>query len=218
MATALTAQEKVREPVEQFVTTTFYHGVPIDLARQYDSNDVRKLIDLLNDSEQKEHWGNILWVLGAIGDERALDAVLNFTESRFKGAVDGVTFNAIIQGNLALGLLGNRNTKAADYVTNATSLKFWNERDIDWQYKTLKDRGERDILLTQLAINSLPLTAKLEVLETLTRLRETIAQGKEMQAYFGPNIEESIERYAVIQSKGLRGVLNYSDTAYRYAD
>jgi len=53
------------------VRSTYYHGIPYEVAHGLGPQAVPTLLELLDREEEREHWANIVIVLGMIGDDRA---------------------------------------------------------------------------------------------------------------------------------------------------
>jgi len=197
-----------RMPVRDFVSSEFIHGVPYDLAKNYNSDDVPELISMLSSNEMKPYWRNIIWVLAAIGDERALDVLIRFNASRFDGEVDNDTFSALIQINLAIGALAHRSDAAFEHIERIANPEYWRKNPVSWRYVTLKP-GETELLMTQLAINGLGLTGRERAIEILESVDDRL-NPRNVELYFKNNLEEAKAKARLSAEQGLQAVLSTS--------
>ena len=114
---------------------------------------------MLERDEEREHWSNIISVLGMIGDPRATGPMIEFLERRFSGEVDPVTYGALLQVIPSLGFLAHDTTgRAFSYLQEGTSLAAWRNRETTWTFPALR-RGDREILMVKLDIQGLGISA-----------------------------------------------------------
>src|SRR5438445_12922083 len=66
------------QEVKQFVSQTFIHGVPYELASKYDSKQVPELLAMLGNPQEEANWPNVVVVLGIIGDPQAVEPLIAF--------------------------------------------------------------------------------------------------------------------------------------------
>jgi hypothetical protein len=138
-----------------FVRADYYHGINYSAAHAYGPQAVPELLMMLGREEEREHWSNILSVLGMIGDPRATEPMIEFLERRFSGEVDPVTYGALLQVTPSLGFLAHDTTgRAFSYLREGTSIEAWRKRNLAWTFPALRG-GDREILMVKLDIHGL---------------------------------------------------------------
>ena len=148
--------------------------------------------------------GECIWVLGIIGDSSATQPLIDFLEKRFTGEVDRPAFNALLQVNQALGFLArDPESKALDYLKEGSSPQVWSRR-VSWKFGSVSER-ERDLLLTQLAINGLGITGSQAALAQLERLRDEPSKD---QYLIQDNIREGLKLARRIMERGYEEVFS----------
>ena len=198
------AQKAPPMPVGEFVRNQFYHGIPYRAAHAYGPQAVFELVEILGNEKLKGQWANAIWVLGMIGDSSATQPLIDFLEKRFTGEVDRPAFNALLQVNQALGfLVRDPQSKALDYLKEGSSPQVWSRR-VSWKFGSVSER-ERDLLLTQLAINGLGITGSQAALAQLERLRDEPSKD---QYLIQDNIREGLKLARRIMERGYEEVFS----------
>jgi HEAT repeat protein len=70
------AQVDVRDVVRG---SSFPRGY-VELSASFDASVTPQLIAMLNSNREEEHWIRVAGMLGVVGDERAVDALIEFVE------------------------------------------------------------------------------------------------------------------------------------------
>lgn len=184
--------------VYQVVRTTYYHGIPYQHARSLGPEAVPTLLELLGRDEEREHWANIVTVLGIVGDGRATEPLIDFLEHRFAGPLDGATYSALVAVPTSLGLLArDSNSRAFAYLRDATSLEFWQVKQLAWSLPSLEGQ-ERDLLMVRRSITGLGFSGSEAALEHLRAMRASLdvlastERGAQTRTLLQENVIEAI--------------------------
>lgn len=175
------------EDVKEFVTRSYVHGVPYREAHAYGPAAVPDLVAMMNDSRFEEHWTNVVWVLGCIGDPSATGPLLEFLNSR-RGEQSPSAFRAMLAVLPALGHL----VRAGDRRASATLVEFTRPREkgraaTAFSYGSYRGEALHD-LLARTAIQGLGIAGTPETRRTLQALR--VQPG--LPAEWRGNIDEAI--------------------------
>jgi len=104
------AESAVGQPmdIKEFVRKVYIHGVPYEKASKYDASMAPTLLKMLKDPREQDHWSNIVITLGMIGDESAVEPMIQFIEKR----------KVQRSGMMGLGYLVNKsgNQRALEYL------------------------------------------------------------------------------------------------------
>ena len=161
--------------VEALVRGIYIHGLPYEVAGKYTSNDSEVLIPMLRNPENALYWPNITKVIGIIGDDSAVEPLIEFlhgldSETEWSSTIYRGRTSAI----LALGYLANKrgNAGAMDYLVKSVNPDEWADRDIAWV--TAHENAERLMMqLSVSAVSALALTGQPEAGATLDELLES---------------------------------------------
>ncbi len=118
-------------PLQEFVSRTFVHGIPLEEATAYGPAAVPELIAVLRDPRRESQWSNAAVMLAMIGDPAGVDAVLAFI--REPGAGELTTERAWARGSavLSLGYAANRgNRQALQYLAEGLDPAAWSRRGL----------------------------------------------------------------------------------------
>jgi hypothetical protein len=107
--------------IEEFVRRFYAHGVPYNEARRFGTSAVPRLLQMLEDPNQKPYWANIVGVLGIVGDQAVVQVLIDFIEGNRGKALDPETYRASLSAIVALGYLTNRtgDERALSYLGTA---------------------------------------------------------------------------------------------------
>lgn len=196
------------DPVEGFVTSTFFHGVPYALANRYGPRDVPKLTTMLRDPQHRAHWANIAWVLGIVGDENAEKALMSFLEHQHEGELDSQTLQALMAAHQALGFRAHKpSTAAFRYLAEGTTPTAWQRRGLKWTFPGWPE-GDRELLMAKLSVNALGLAGNPEACGHLEDLGKRLPKtNPALWTYLGPNVTEGSELCRKIERLGYEAAL-----------
>ena len=173
----MSAQEAQEVDIRDFVRTTYIEGVPYDFANAYTPDVVPTLLAMLQDNNEEPYWGNIAVTLSVIGDERAVEPLLDFIEGDTEGEVTESMYRAKSSAIMALGYLVNKNGdgRSLDYLVESVEPEAWDQREIQWRAPFQADTEERNVDLSTVAILGLALSGRDEARLALLNTRSSEA-------------------------------------------
>lgn len=181
---------------------TFHHGIPYALGHGLGPQAVPELLAMLERTEERPYWANVIRILGMIGDARAVPGLIAFVETRLTGEVDAETFQALIQVNQSLGLLANDPASVAfDYLSRAASLSAWRSKQLRWTFPSLRGE-EREILMLKLTINGLGNAGNARSAARLTELQRDLSADTALFPYVRGNLSDALLLNERIQRDG----------------
>jgi HEAT repeat protein len=203
---AMAPAAQAPKSVEEFVQEIYFEGVPYEQASQYGKEDVPKLLAMLKDPDKKPYRSNIVVTLGIIGDERAVEPMLEVLE----GAGDQLkpedfaTKSSVL---MSLGYLINKsqNEKALAYLKSHTTPAGWEGSNITTIEGLEAGTDERSQQLSTLAVIGLALSGHPEAKNTLRSLGENLkAMGPTTFArQMSSVVEEAKKTHETVAKEGL---------------
>lgn len=200
-------QKKDTLPVGEFVRQKFVRGVPYEEAIKYTSKHLPELLLMLSDTANLVHWSNVVVTLGIIGDEKAVDSIVDLIKLDQQGKITTELYNAKTGAIMALGYLINRSgsQKALDFLKGCLNPHAWDDSQPDWDspYQPLKE--DRNIQLSSIAILGLTLSGHPEAISALEAIKEPKEDEieKKFQAQISTTLDQSIGACQEISSNGL---------------
>ena len=194
------AQE--REPVRDFVTAQYYHGIPREQAAAYGPEAVPALLAVLDDPSARDSWDQVVDMLSIVGDERATPALTDFFENRFEGTVTLETFQALTQVPRALGAIASRgDPEAEEWLQRGLNPQAWTEGRVRWTIPALQS-AEKPALLSKLSILGMARVGSRSSLERLQNLQKSIETTDAPALALQPAINEAIATNELIIELG----------------
>ncbi len=189
-------------PVEDFVRRFYINGIPYHQARRYGPDDVDILLEMLQEPAEAPFWPNIVTTLGMIGDEKALQPLIQFIARGSDAELSPTHYKAISAAIGSLGYLlhetGNREILL--YLRDSLEPAAWTDRIPSWSSPFHATSEERDVQLSIMAIIALGLSGHPEADEALRAL-----QGQQLQSKTGPVVAEALRAHEIISEQGLFG-------------
>jgi hypothetical protein len=203
------AEEKANEadaltPLERYTTALHYHGIPVDEAIKYAGQDYSGLLRLLRDPRFEDSWSNIVYMIGLIGDEKAVDELIAFAEDTSADSWSAVRAKAAAQ--YSLGILAGRlkSDRAVQYVIEGLELGKWNQR---------KDFSSTDpalfpVLAARFAVHGLAAAGTPKAIRTLESYSKRLASDSALRSKMkefdvdSAQIDKSIRTAKKVQTKG----------------
>jgi len=210
VSSQLRFQQRASVPVVQFVRHIYFEGLPIDNALSFSGDSVPLLLEMLGDPLEQASWGNIVVLLGIIGDPHAVDPLIGFLEQPVTGELSRSQYKAKTAVLPALGYLLNKqpnNQKALAYLQDSLDPTFWGKRRLPWTL-TQSEGGSsaRDLRLTKMAIMGLGLSGHPNAKNALQSLQAGKVPGAvPYQKQIGPMLGEAMKAHGVIALKGING-------------
>jgi len=192
--------------VEEFVQEIYFEGIPYEQASQYGQDDVPKLLAMLKDPNKKAYRSNIIVTLGIIGDDRAVEPMLEVLDSagdQFKPE-DFAAKSSVL---MSLGYLINKsqNEKALAYLKSHTTPEGWQGSQLTTAEGLQASTDERSQQLSTLAVIGLALSGHPEAKNTLRSLGENVKAlgptkfAKQMSSV----VDEAMKAHETIAKDGL---------------
>jgi hypothetical protein len=194
------AQE--REPLRDFVTAQYYHGIPRRQAAAYGPEAVPELLEILQDPAEHETWDQVVDMLSIVGDARATPALTDFFENRFEGTVTIDTFQALAQVPRALGAIASRGDQEAEaWLERGLMPETLSENRVRWTIPAL-DTADRSALLFKLNISGMARVGTTTSLERLRTLERSVGRLDTRTETLRPAISEAIATNELILERG----------------
>ncbi len=145
-----------------FIRQNFIEGIPYEQGSSYTAADVPGLIDMLSQDCEQINCGNIVTVLGMIGDSRAFIPLKSFLE-RDTGLISLDVYSAKINVPIALGYLLARTNdpNVMLYLKEGRDPSAWSAK-IKWHSASFQDDAARNAHLTTMTILGLGLSGRVE--------------------------------------------------------
>ncbi len=165
--------------IKEFVRQLYIHGVPYEEASKYDASVVPTLVKMLNDSSEQAYWSNIVVTLGMIGDESAVEPMIEFIEKSKKGKLNRNQRRAKTSAVMSLGYLINKsgNQKALEYLTTTLSPEARAESPRAGASPLAATAAKRGEDLSKYAVMGLALSGSQKAAEALKSIRKSQQSG-----------------------------------------
>jgi Matrixin len=125
-------QPTARPSVVDFVHRTYFEGTPYAIASTYGTDDAKTLLQLLDKTEERPFYSNIVTTLGMIGDPVAVEPLKRFI-TKGEGTIDVNTARAKTTAVTALGYIVNKSHDegALQFLAMGMQPKNW-ESHVQW--------------------------------------------------------------------------------------
>lgn len=162
--------EVLKAKVDGLVLKHYFDGIQYTEANALGPNAVPYLLEMLNDTNIKEYWVNIIVTIGFIESSVALEHLIYFLENT-KGEVDDYTFRALLSVPFAIGsIASNGDPNALNYLVG----RVYTPRQVRWRF-----RGKKiNELLAKESIIGLAISGQAKAKTELLRLKEEIERKK----------------------------------------
>ncbi len=198
---------KAPSNVEDFVQEVYFEGVPYEEASLYGEDSVPKLLAMLKDPNAKAFQSNIIVTLGIIGDDRAVEPMIDVLEGDGEQFKPG-DFAAKSSVLMSLGYLINKsqNKKALDYLKEHMTPQGWQGSKLSTAGGLQASTDERSQQLSTLAVIGLGLSGHPEAKKALKNLGENVKAighakfAKQMTSV----VDEAMKAHESIVKKGLK--------------
>ncbi len=194
-----------REPmdIEEFVRQVYIHGVPYEEANKYGAPVVPTLLKMLKDPKEQDHWSNIVVTLGMIGDESAVEPMIEFIEEGKKGTPSRSRRKAMGSAVTALGYLINKSgsRKALDYLIKSLTPQARAEGFLAAITDLFGTTAEWDKDLSKYAVMGLALSGHPRAATALKSIRKPPKSSDDRAAK--EMIDEALRTNKEIADKGL---------------
>lgn len=124
------AQALDADAAELLVRETWYEGLPLEEAEKIDAAGAARLIEMLENRQDREHHANILMALAAGGQLGAYEAIAAWATLPRSGEVDRAHFRAWQALPHALGVLARRDPRALHLLAGQLDTPA-----LDWRFR-----------------------------------------------------------------------------------
>jgi HEAT repeat protein len=189
----------------------YIEGVPYEEAIRFDPGSaVPILLEMLADPKEEEYWPNIVVTLGMLGDERAVDPLIQFLKENSGRTLSNSAYRAKTSVVMSLGYIVNKNgsRKALEFLIESVDPEIWTRRGIIWKSPHHRTEADRNQQLTIMSILGLALSGNQRALMILRSLRRVppSRQAASLRAEI-PGVDdalrEAIEANEKIAKRGL---------------
>jgi hypothetical protein len=192
-------------------------GSYVEISERYAAAAIPELIEIINSPLDVRHWENAAGVLGVIGDDRAVDALIDLIERPPVGSVYvSLEWHYGRREALrALGFLIHRtgSPKALEYLIESLDDTIWRRRELRGipPISTTQDRYDR--LLSEVVVIGLALSGDPRAGEALRSLRQSPTPN---QARLREGLDDTLdtwlgEVYRLVEDRGVVGMYEYYD-------
>lgn len=200
--------------IRTFVHQVYIEGVPYEEVARFDpATAVPILLDMLADPKEEEYWPNIVVTLGMLGDQRALDPLIQFLKQDATGPLSHPHYTAKTSVVMALGYLVNKSgsEKALEFLIESADPEIWTRRGIKWSSPYHSTEIERNRQLTTMSILGMGLSGHPKAAKLLRSLRQVPAspQAKSLRAQI-PGVDDVLKEALEANEKiAKRGMADY---------
>ena len=168
------------ETVRAFVRQTYIAGIPFKEVQGM-SPDVALpvLITMLDDSRDAQYWANIVVTLGMLGDNRAVEPLINFiARSEEPPELSPPQAVAKTSAVMSVGYIVNKTGKgpAFTFLAEGVDPQVWENRNIRWSSSFYPSTRERNIQLATMSIIGLAISGRPEAEKILRDLQVPVDQ------------------------------------------
>ena len=222
VATVPTIGEPQAGPPEQavdirnFVRQVFIEGIPYQEVVRYDAvTAVPILLDMLADPAEVEYWPNIVVTLGMLGDERAVDRMIQLLVEDAAGPLVRRDYTAKTRVVMSLGYIVNKSgsQKALDFLISGVDPNSWTQRGVRWVSPYHATEMDRNRHLSTLAIIGLGLSGNPVAEKVLLSLRQpgTTSIDRQFLSQVDDVVQEALRAHQTIAKEGLSGYYKRSN-------
>jgi HEAT repeat protein len=220
MATVATGQENPAAKVREDILNLTQLGSYREILEHYDSGAVPELIEMLNSDSEEEHWVRVAGVLGVVGDERAVDALIALAEAPATGPgyISEARHSARREAIRALGFLVDRtgHERALAYLIDSLDDDIWRRRNVAGVVSYLDSYEKYDRRLSIYAIFGLALSGHPQAGAALRALQLTPSAGQSrLRAGLDDTLDTWLQVYDVAAERGVAGMYEYYETMRR---
>jgi hypothetical protein len=187
-----------------------------EISQRYDVTAVPELIHMINTTSDMPYWEKAVGVLGVVGDDRAVDALIELVERQPVDAtqVRREWSHARRQSLISLGFLIHRtgNQKALEYLIASLGDSVWRQRGVTRADSNMSLEMSHKVL-SEFAVMGLALSGHPRAGAALRALQQSPAPN---QAALRDGLDDTLnswlgEVYPLVVERGLLGMYDYYD-------
>jgi hypothetical protein len=161
--------------------------LPYNEAARFDAaTAVPTLLEMLSDPKEEQYWPNIVIALGMLGDEKAVDPLIQFLTQEAAGPLSHSSYIAKTSVVMALGYIVNKSgsAKALEFLIESADPSVWTRRKLRWSSPYHRTDAGRNSQLTTMSILGMGLSGHPKAAKIMRSLRQakTTSQGKSLRA------------------------------------
>jgi len=176
----------------------------------YDSSVVPDLIEMLNSDAEEMYWARIAGMLGVVGDEQAVEALIAFVEkpvveARLSQAHHDARRSAIT----ALGYLTSStgSERALSYLIGGLTPNVWRQRNVQGVAPWATSYQENDRLLSEYALYGLAFSGNPRAGQALRSLQQSpTAEQARFRNGLDSTLKQWLEVYDLVAERGVAGM------------
>jgi hypothetical protein len=197
--------------VRDFVRQVYIDALPMADAMRYGPREVPVVAAMLADPRERDHGSMATTVLGAIGNDAAVRALIDFVMTERRGRLRRAEYAAIGSALVALGYAVERtgNERALGFLMDASETGFWERRmGRRWTSAAASTAASRNSDLRNFAIMGLGMSAHEKAWNLLEQRWQDLDQRRkpmpedERQALMGL-LEQSMDDHSRVRRFGL---------------
>lgn len=219
IGTNVSAQQVAQPDVVAFIRGQAIHGGSYrELSTLYDSTAVPILIDALNSDAEEGNRGRVARLLGILGDERAVGAMIAFIEKGRSELISRADHRARRSALRSLGYLINRtgSERALKYLIEGLTPSVWRERNVTGVVSYVDSSAKYDMLLSTYAILGLAQSGHPRAGEALkTLLQSPTPEQRDFRDAEEATVTQWLEVHGLVAERGVAGMYEYYETQRR---
>ena len=185
----------------------------------YDVSAVPQLLELLGSKAEEVHWTRIAGLLGAIGDERAVEGLIAFIES--PSETERLSFehyHGRRQAIMSLGVIVNHtgSERALAYLVDGLTPSVWRQRKVQGIATWTASYEDYDRELSTYALMGLALSGHPRAREALTSLQQspTLDQAQSRNG-LDSTLRQWLEVHELVAERGVAGMYDHYEAQER---
>jgi HEAT repeat protein len=175
---------------------------------------------MLNSKAEEPYWTQIAGVLGVVGDERAINALIAFVEKPVSEAhLSRAHQDARQQAIMSLGYLINKtgSERALTYLIDGLTPSEWRQRRVQGIAPWASSYEEYDLQLSKYALFGLALSGHPRAGEALRSLQQSpTAEQMQFRKGLDSTLTQWLEVHAQVAAQGVAGMYEHYENERRH--
>lgn len=205
----------LREQIRGFVPSSYDA-----IANRFDASAVPTLLEMAGSEDEQEHWVEVIGVLGVVGDEQVVDALIGIIENPMVDSpyISQVQHHSRREAMRALGILAGRtgSEQALDYLVESLDDGIWRRRNVLGVPAHLSDYDQYDRQLSIYAIFGLALSGHPRASDALRSLEEfPTSEQARLRDGLDDTLDTWLEVLDLVSERGIAGMYEYYENQRR---
>ena len=209
---AASAQQSPRADIHAFVQRDRFPHSYDEVAAAFDASVTPELVAMLGSSSEDDNWEHIANMLGIVGDERAVDALIAFVSRPEPQSLPQTHHHARMAAIMSLGLLVNRtgSERALTYLIDGLKPRAWDQRGVEGMPSGWGSRAEYNSLLSEYALFALALSGNPRAGEALRSLQQSpTPEQAQFRQGLDATLAQWLEVHQLVAERGVSGMYKY---------